>query len=438
MEDDSSKTFLRSNAFNKEHAHTYDNVCSNCGHDLSLSKEFGMFFCKNCGYMFSFDKEKIGRLDYYPKEDTRFSDKEHLRCKYYVPFSADSKDVEMEFERWKSELKLMPPQFKETVRLTNIRKILVPHAMISCHGTAVLNGKVSAFEKKFWMKLKTETTTYEHAAEMDFAGIPVCLNNSIQRGLAEAAEPFALNSISEFSPSAISPDVKVLDINEHIADLDEHVSMRILKGMESYSKKAHQKYGNDVVFIANESEYKDLSFDSCYLPFYLAEYEFNGKKYSVIANGRTGNIACDLPSCTEIENKIKKRREILFKAVTGVPYIFVALLASALIILSIIADTVFTLYIIFNILFRTVIYAFIATFIVFILRAIFINLAENAKEGTHYPLPCQADAYIDKSSVTVLKDKVIDTFTSMSSRDPFLNNVFQPIFDRLFYGSRRL
>ncbi len=350
---------------------TNDYICADCGNELQYGKNFNLLFCKSCGSIFNEKKEKHSSLDYY--------DDSSKQCSFYLPFRIKEEDVCTEFNVWLNKVEMMPNGFKANVKLRNLRKVFVPHLLVSAECTVDVKGNSRELIEDVTSSKAYIPHAFEHSSLVSINNVPFVLNNQVERSLAEAAEPFYVTDRKPLdTKDSLLEDSEILEINKHPVTQDDHFGLRIRKGMERYCKKHYHAPNEEITISENASYCKDLVFESCYLPFYLAEYEFGGTVYNVIVNGQTGRIACDLPSCYEKEEKIKKARMITYLIITvAVPIIIFIIIRFCT-----------------NILFAII--SLPVTF--FGLRALLKKLVEYSPKGTHYPLPLNAAYYTNPNN----------------------------------------
>lgn len=413
---------------------TYQNGCPTCGTEMDFCHEFDRFFCRNCGRMFTNLKEYIGRLDFFSEEDTVFNDKEQLKCKYYLPFRVDESDCKIAFEQWREGLKLMPMGFKEGIKLTNLRCCYVPHVLLSCNCTMILNEGAYSVKKTNRLYKTVVSMSITHEAKYDLENLPCILNRQVERDLAEAVEHYYMSSMKEFNPEEVPDDVEVLNIDLLPNVSDKHIAVRINKTSEQLSKEEYCDMADELNVRINETAPRNFEFTSVYLPIIIGEYTFEGRTYQVVINGQTGELAADLPECTEAEEKLKKRRYLYFLLITMSPLIIL---------------TISYLYNIIRQFFDknysiglstggfTLLYILIAIFYCTIpmltLRIIFNRLISECPEGSHRPGCTDARQYVVKDSYNLVRNEAMMGLISRRYIDPLVQYFASWIYKFIYW-----
>jgi DNA-directed RNA polymerase subunit RPC12/RpoP len=107
-----------------------------------------------------------------------------------------------------------------------------------------------------------------------------------------ALEPWDLVELRAYDPAFLS-GFKAQRYQVDLAEGFERAKTAIAPTIES---DVHRDIGGDVQTIESlDTRYSDVTFKHLLLPVYAGAYQFNGKLFQIVVNGRTGEIQGDRP-----------------------------------------------------------------------------------------------------------------------------------------------
>lgn len=290
--------------------------CKVCGSRTVFSQHFTLEICNGCGRVFKETTlEEIGRLDIY--DDAR----KNVSAKYYIPFHISESRMATEFDKWLSSVKRAPAGFKTVAKLKNVHRAYVPAFRISCDCDMILQETAFSIGRHGLIRESVLPCSIESKGKVSFEDVPLYITSSVDRELFEAVEPYSFDDIQPVGSDFDVSNIEVLPIDVTLASQGEHFIHRLNLGLQEKSREDHKAVFEEINVLVNASNYENFTFESLYFPVYIGEYVFDGKTYTVVMNGDTGEFAADLPDCGSREEAQKKFYVGLFIAITFAPIV---------------------------------------------------------------------------------------------------------------------
>lgn len=290
--------------------------CKVCGSRTVFSQHFTLEICNGCGRVFKETTlEEIGRLDIY--DDAR----KNVSAKYYIPFHISESRMATEFDKWLSSVKRAPAGFKTVAKLKNVHRAYVPAFRISCDCDMILQETAFSIGRHGLIRESVLPCSIASKGKVSFEDVPLYITSSVDRELFEAVEPYSFDDIQPVGSDFDVSNIEVLPIDVTLASQGEHFIHRLNLGLQEKSREDHKAVFEEINVLVNASNYENFTFESLYFPVYIGEYVFDGKTYTVVMNGDTGEFAADLPDCGSREEAQKKFYVGLFNAITFAPIV---------------------------------------------------------------------------------------------------------------------
>ena len=295
----------------KEHTIEVTEIkCRQCGANTTLAPNISSAKCVFCTT---------------PLILTEASIKRFWQPQYLLPFKITEKQSNANFKTWLSKQWFLPSQLKKNGVDTHLFKgVYLPFWTYDAETCTQYTGQrgenrtVSSRNNKGEMSRRTVTDWHPASGEVSipFDDIVVPATNTLPQVIMNSLTNWdMMNCVSyreEFITGFIT-EIYQVDFRDGVHKAKEKMDNIIRSAV-------HNDIGGDDQRIREkQTQYNDLMFKLLLLPIWISAFQFNGKLYQFVVNGRTGQVIGQYPKSTA-------------KIVTLIVIIIAALSALALIL----------------------------------------------------------------------------------------------------------
>jgi len=219
-----------------------------------------------------------------------------LQPNYIIPFKLTENDAKRIYEKFISNKKLLPDDFKINNFIKKLNSIYVPYWLFDAHTTASIRfnatntiikdeGNYRIKEIRHYLILRDGSANFEK--------IPVDGSSKLDDTLLDSLEPFDYSDLKQFNK----------------AYLANFLSDKYDQNEQQTVKKANERIKNSIITLLMDSivGYDSITVDSSYvnikngyasyvlLPIYIFSTTYKGKIYQFAMNGQTGKFTGNLP-----------------------------------------------------------------------------------------------------------------------------------------------
>ncbi|MCX7933752.1 MAG: hypothetical protein N3A66_00660, partial [Planctomycetota bacterium] len=261
--------------------------CSGCGAETTLPAAVAAAACPYCGTHLTNARAK----------------RRAIRPKALLPFKIDRRQAQAAFHAWVKSRWFAPGDLKNYAgREESLQGVYLPYwtydakttsaytgergddYYVTEHYTAYVNGKSVPRTRQV---RKTRWRPASGTVQVDFDDILVLASNSLRRDLADALEPWDLQSLVPYAEEYLSG----YTVEAYQVDLRagfEQARAIMASGIESAIRR---DIGGDHQRIHSvRTAYRDITYKHILLPVWLSAYRYRGKVYRLLVNARTAEV----------------------------------------------------------------------------------------------------------------------------------------------------
>ena len=326
--------------------------CEQCGAKLKFSASEGELKCEHCSHINIIERavQNIVEKDYYkaiemlkdisakPAEVTSvkcqscaavFDISENIHastCPYcnsaivnetalyrpikpqgILPFKVTKQEARKLFKEWLKDLWFAPNKLKQySAEDSTLKGIYIPHWTYDSDTSSRYRGRRG--DKYYVNETYTETvngssqTKTRQVAKIRWSNVEGNLDKPFDDVLIMATSSLKhtlgnwdLKNLVDYDESYLSgyeSEVYSVELDEGLQSAKHHMESSIQFAIK-------QQIGGDEQEITSlNSEYSNITYKQILLPIYASAFNFNGRVYSYIINGRNGDISGDRPYST--------------------------------------------------------------------------------------------------------------------------------------------
>ncbi len=258
-----------------------------------------VYQCQSCGAVLETDVNTVAKSCPYCDNNVVLTSRVSagLKPNAVVPFEIDKqqlKEIVHEFYKGK---KLLPRNYFSDSYIDGILGVYIPFWLFDCTVEGEVDFRAETVERHESSR-ETIITTREYLlrrdGSMNFKNVPVDASTKMDDDFMDSIEPYDFSKMVPFSEAYLPgfvADRFDSDPDQELPRVNRRVLSSTLAGLEStvagYSS---------VVQDSNTLRLKDPRVKYVFLPAYIINCKYGGKKYQYAVNGQTGKIVGELPS----------------------------------------------------------------------------------------------------------------------------------------------
>jgi DNA-directed RNA polymerase subunit RPC12/RpoP len=220
-----------------------------------------------------------------------------------LPFRVTDKQANDELRKWISSRWFAPSKLKDFARPEKLSSIYIPYWTYDAFSQSSYEGERGEHyyetesytengEQKTREVRRTRWYSASGSVSRQFDDVCVPATKSLPQKYLDRLEPWDLQELKSYEPAFLSG---------HKA---QTYQVALPEGFEVFKQIAggviqgdvRQDIGGDEQRIHNVStDFSDITFKHLLLPVYAGAYQFNGKTFQIVINGRTGEVQGDRP-----------------------------------------------------------------------------------------------------------------------------------------------
>lgn len=314
--------------------------CPGCGGEMAYDGTNDCLRCKQCGNTVAVDASLGEVFEYaYSHPETAFNlqwgqQKVSLRCKNcgasgeydvlaaadfcpfcggsvvlcgedppdgVIPFKMEEEDIFSHLRNWFKTKKMAPGKFKKLARIANPRASFVPFWTYDAHVETSYTAEVGEDETRTYTDsdgdLHTETVTHWHWVSgdyaMDFDNLPINASNRPDFSNTDG-DTFRQEELLPYSSEVLAG--KFAEKPNFDRGEGWQRGQRVMKSrLESAIESSLLGRWDHVRSVNTDPVYSHVRYKSIYLPIWLCDYEYRGKRYTCTINAQTGKVIGKAP-----------------------------------------------------------------------------------------------------------------------------------------------
>ncbi len=266
--------------------------CEACGAQTKVDTNIHADDCPFCGTTFVLDSAEHRVIE--PKS--------------LLPFAINAKEAQEAYKSWIKRLWFAPNKIKKYAKQDQgINGVYVPYWTYDCNTDTEYSGErgdVHHVRRRVRVQINGRwTTQVQMVPEVRWRPIRgrvsnrfddtlIYASNTLPRELSRELAPWDLNNLRPFQEEFLSgfrSEVYQTDLDDGFAiaqrRLSPYIAQSIRRDIGGDQQRIHQ----------TRTQYNNVSFKHCLLPFWIAGFRFRRKTYQFVVNGRTGEVQGDRP-----------------------------------------------------------------------------------------------------------------------------------------------
>lgn len=255
-------------------------VCPSCNGEVVGDENMSATTCPYCGSSIVINEKLSGVLE----------------PNLIIPFKLSKDDAIKGYEKFISNKKLLPDDFKLKNIINKLNGVYVPYWLFDADATG--HARFRCTRRRFYRTGDYEITETSHFlvirdGSAGFVKVPVDASSKLDDALLDSLEPFDYSQAEDFKSAYLSNYLA----DKYDQDKDQTIA------------KANNRIKNTVSSLLTSTVigYDSILPQSCYinvnngnvayalLPVYIFSTKYNGKIYQFAMNGQTGKFSGDLP-----------------------------------------------------------------------------------------------------------------------------------------------
>jgi len=220
-----------------------------------------------------------------------------------LPFCITTRQATENFNGWVKSLWFAPSKLKDFARPEKISSVYIPYWTYDAYAESEYSGERGEHyytTENYTENGESESRQVRHtrwysasgAVERDFDDVSVPATKSLPQKYLDALEPWDFGELKSYEPAYLSG---------HKA---QTYQVALPEGFESFKTRVSSVILNDVTQDIGgdeqrvhdvQTEYSDVTFKHLLLPIYAGAYQFGGKTFQIVVNGRTGEVQGERP-----------------------------------------------------------------------------------------------------------------------------------------------
>jgi len=301
------------NAFEVKHEPVEEMDFEKFVHDFmqneSATQTIPTIHCDACGATTSFDPKIVSDSCAFCGSHLTIKEgsTKLIKPKSLLPFGVDKNKAFEEFKKWVSSRWFAPNDLKQYLRHSEkLAGVYIPYWTYDAATASQYTGmkgihrteSYTSFENgKTVTKTRTVTDWYPCSGwvDRDFDDVLVIGSTSLPKSYAEELEPWDLNNLVPFDEKFLSgfrAESYCVDLIKGYDDAKNKMDKVIRRDVEKHIG------GNAQRIITLNTTHSDITFKHILLPIYISAFQYSGKTYRFLVNGRTGEVQGERPYST--------------------------------------------------------------------------------------------------------------------------------------------
>lgn len=262
--------------------------CTNCGASATLKPNVTADSCAFCGTALIIKSGSTCKI---------------IKPKYMLPFAIDQGKGRNLFGDWLKKLWFAPNALKKFNESDKLKGVYIPYWTYDTHAVSQYTGMRGDHyftTETYTVNGQTQTRTVQHTRWTPASGT---VDNDFDDVLINASNSLPLNYVNELEPWDLG---QLTNFNEQLLTgfIAEQYQTDVKAGFERAKERmapvirnaAQRDIGGDTQQIMSiESTYNTITFKHILLPIWISAYNFKGKVYRFMINGRTGEVQGERP-----------------------------------------------------------------------------------------------------------------------------------------------
>lgn len=225
-----------------------------------------------------------------------------------LPFCITQQQASAELKHWLSSRWFAPSSLKYFAQPEAIHGVYLPFWTYDTNTTTSYTGQRGEhyYETEVYYEQDAQGNQVQRTRQVQhtrwypasgtvtgsFDDVLIPATQSLSAEHLVALEPWDLVELRAYDPAFLS-GFKAQRYQVELAEGFERAKQAIAPAIES---DVHRDIGGDVQTIESlDTRYSDVTFKHLLLPVYAGAYQYNGKLFQIVVNGRTGEIQGDRP-----------------------------------------------------------------------------------------------------------------------------------------------
>jgi DNA-directed RNA polymerase subunit RPC12/RpoP len=220
-----------------------------------------------------------------------------------LPFSVTEKLANENYKTWLSSLWFAPSKLKNMAQAGRMSSIYIPYWTYDAFTQSRYDGERGEYyyvTETYTENNQTKTRQVRHTAwhaasgsvERAFDDVCIPATKSLPEKYIERLEPWDLHELKSYEPAFLSGH----KAQTYQIALDEGFELFKTRAYNVIYEDARADIGGDEQRVHDiQTRYSDVTFKHLLLPIYAGAYNFGGKVYQIVVNGRTGEVQGERP-----------------------------------------------------------------------------------------------------------------------------------------------
>ena len=260
--------------------------------------ETKVYQCQGCSALIEADENTAATKCPYCDSNVVLQDRLEggLKPNAIIPFRIDKKDVPALVKDFYKGKRLLPRNFFNENIAEKVQGVYVPFWLFDANvtGHVSMNSSISRTTRQGNYQVSvTEHYRHERGGDMNFYKVPVDASSKFDDDLMDSIEPYDYSALTDFSSAYLTgflADRFDSDPEQEIPRAQE----RMINSAVSALQSTVHSYGPCSLASAN-MRVRRADVKYVFLPVYLFNCSYMGKRYRYAVNGQTGKVVGELP-----------------------------------------------------------------------------------------------------------------------------------------------
>lgn len=220
-----------------------------------------------------------------------------------LPFSITDRQANESYKAWLASLWFAPSKLKHLAQADKMSSIYIPYWTYDAHAASDYAGERGEYyyvsetytengETKSRQVRRTNWYSAAGRVERQFDDVCIPATKSLPQKYIENLEPWDLHELKSYEPAFLSGH----KAQTYQIALDEGFEFFKTRAYSVIHEDARADIGGDEQRVHNiETQYANVTFKHLLLPIYAGAYNFGGKVFQIVVNGRTGEVQGERP-----------------------------------------------------------------------------------------------------------------------------------------------
>jgi DNA-directed RNA polymerase subunit RPC12/RpoP len=220
-----------------------------------------------------------------------------------LPFSVTDKQANANYKTWLSSLWFAPSKLKDMAQADKMSSIYIPYWTYDAFTESRYDGERGEYyyetetytengEQKSRQVRRTAWYSASGNVSRQFDDVCIPATRSLPEKYINNLEPWDLHELKSYEPAFLSGH----KAQTYQIALDEGFGFFQKRAYNVIYEDARQDIGGDEQRVHDiQTNYSNVTFKHLLLPIYAGAYQFNGKVFQIVVNGRTGEVQGERP-----------------------------------------------------------------------------------------------------------------------------------------------